>query len=341
MRHYCVSLLLLVVVLLGLCLPAAGRCEQVDGRLMPLLPPDTSQISGFDFAALRQTDLYRRWENALGDKSTENWGDLIGNTGIDPRTELNSIVLAGWAQGADRNADMPFVVFATGRFNRDRIVESVTGSGAEALESRGLNVYRFPEQRPEGSDDQLKIPVYAMTFIDDSTIVAGVVDQVMAVVERNAGVAAGLTEKPELVEHAQNVSALGQYWAVSESTPVPTALNVPDDVPGPQMQILKILSDMQESEIYLDVMNGFDLHLRGECDSPENAAALASAVRGFVSMGKLMLTPETGELGALFERINVLGSGNEIRLEIQLDSSDIDTLFRVFESTRPASAETL
>ncbi len=88
-------------------------------------------------------------------------------------------------------------------------------------------------------------------------------------------------------------------------------------------------------------MNGFDLHLRGECDSPENARELASAVRGFVSMGKLMLTPETGELGALFEHINVLDSGDEIRLDIQLDSSDMDTLFRVFESARPASTETL
>ena len=334
-RPNILSLLLPAVISLGLFLPNAARCEPLDARLLELIPPDTSQLSGFDVASLRQTDLYRRREEALGDKSPEMWADLVGKTGIDPRTELTSIVLAGWAAQADREMDTPFVVFATGGFDRDRVVESVTGAGALAFESRGLNVYRFPENPLADSDEEIKIPIYAMTFIDDSTIVAGAVDQVMAVVERNAGVAPGLTEKPDLVERARNVSALGQYWAVSESTPLPTALTVPDGVPAPQMQLLEILSDMHESEVYLDVMNGFNLRLRGECDSPEDAGELASAVRGFVSMGRLMLTPETSDLGELLERIKVLDSNGEIRLDIQLDLSDMDTLFQVFENARP------
>jgi len=43
----------------------------------------------------------------------------------------------------------------------------------------------------------------------------------------------------------------------------------------------------------------------------------------------------------LFERIKVLGSNGEIRLDIQLDLSDMDTLFRVFENARPDTVEEL
>jgi len=145
MRPSILSLLLPAVISLGLFLSNAARCEPLDGRLLELIPPDTSQLSGFDVAALRQTDLYRRWEEALGDKSADMWGDLVGKTGIDPRTELTSIVLAG----------------------------------SIAIESRGLNVYRFPEHQLADADEQIKFPIYAMTFIDDSTIVAGGVDHII------------------------------------------------------------------------------------------------------------------------------------------------------------------
>lgn len=113
-------------------------------ELVDLAPADSTVVAYADLRALRNSPMIERL-GALAQPARvdQDYANFVRATGFDYRRDLDRVVLAERGHGASRNT----VVFAEGRFDRDRIADYALRSGKLRQES-GRAVYVMPSTTP-------------------------------------------------------------------------------------------------------------------------------------------------------------------------------------------------
>lgn len=342
MRKSVIFVLVFVVAALGWYLlrsgqPANAQTITLERSLLALLPPDATTLVGVDVERLKQTAVYRRFEEEnriTGSIGDSHFNDFMAATGFDPRRDVQELLIAALpvAASADPSASQ-FVAVARGQFNVGAIGRKLRQEKAVVENYRGFEVFSSKRRaEPPRSRNQSPREPGAFTFLDEKTALAGTRGALLAAIDRKAGGGPSLLSNAALLGRAQTIGATSQVWAVSESPGEVVTRALPKDNSVQSSNFARIFAGMKNSTFALDLMNGLDLRAAGVCKTPEDAKTLGDAARGFVAIGRLTVSQKEPELMAVFDGIRVEERNTELDISVRVDPANFEKLL---DKTRP------
>jgi len=110
-------------------------------------PPDCVVVNHFDFAALRQAEVWPRIAKPVVEFLKEGMGleGLFEGIGFDPETDLSSLT---FALGGDMaKGDEQVYVIARGKFDAKKFAECLAEAGIKPVERGGMTVFEDPDAK--------------------------------------------------------------------------------------------------------------------------------------------------------------------------------------------------
>lgn len=309
------------------------------GDLVAMLPASATTLGFIDFAMIRDSAAYEylRSEDALDDG---NFEDIIGETGIDPRTDLHRIAFVsedGFGTWDDRGA---FVVLAT--FDRDRILESI--ASAPTAEYSGRTIYQVGaiERDSDGEDPesedmvQIDAEINAwMAFLGDEVLAFGTDDSVRKIIDVADG-APNARANPALMGLLEDVDADAHFWLVSAQDGMFSGITPGEGNPMGQIGYDRINAMI----VALDLSDGISLRMRGRTSAEDDAKNLGDALNGMVALGKMMLQSNSPEVfNILDSKIQTGSRGRDVTVRADLTIEDLETLRNYAETLIEAEVE--
>jgi hypothetical protein len=316
--------------------PVQAQGMLLDRALLALLPPQAASLMGVDVESLKRTPLYQHFEEESRRSGGRNHFDEFAiRTGFDPRRDVQELLVAGWT-GPGEN-DSEFVALARGQYNVAELSRQLRENKASVEPYRGFDLFG-PQTRPartrRGPGRRTPEDVGRFAFLDDRTVVAGTRGAVIAAIDRKIGGGPSLLDKTELLGRAQAVRGGSQVWAVSDSPGSFVSRALPPRPQAGAASFVKILNSMTTSTISLDLMNGLDLKVAGECQTPQDAKTLADAARGVAALGRLSIPQEKPELLVLFDGIQVEERSTGLTINVRVDAQNFQKLLETTRSKR-------
>jgi hypothetical protein len=298
--------------------PARAAVGPLPGEAL-VLPSECRFVVGLDVKRFVSSPLYKKF-SAGGANAIRPAGftELQQKMGLDPERDVDQLIIAGLppADGQPRGL---FVAF--GRFDKDRIVQSIEGPNkgvSEAVE--GTPVWTFVES-PKGS--------VAGAVLSPRMLVLGSGDAVKATVAAHARRQTPLKTSAELIGRIESVKPGSTFWMVGDQSllsQLPGSLPIPgvgsgggggsQSVSLPALRGLTVTGDL-EPVVALDVV--------GYAADAKAAQNLADLVRGFVAIVSLQAAQKP-ELRELASAITVTADGEKVRLGARLPYDLLDAL---------------
>jgi len=302
-----------------LAILATSTVFAADGTLLSLAPPDTRMVAGIYVDRTRNTP-FGQFVLAQMKEEDPNLKLFIESTGFDPRHDLNEVLIVSKsASSRSKNG----LILARGIFNGPQIIAA--GKAKGAISSLYKNVELLSHT---GSDKG------ALAVMDGSVAIAGDLTSVKAAIDQRKG--------QSLLEtrlSAKVTQVSGQYdaWfaAIGFAAPVGSNAQTPGR-PG-QLGAASLQSIEQTSG---GVKFGSVVQVSGEAvtRSDKDAQSLVDVTRflaGLITMNKDG-SPETANLAALAQSLDVKADGNTVRLSFSMAESDLERLVQP-KLTRRAS----
>jgi hypothetical protein len=298
--------------------PARAAIGPLPGEAL-VLPSECRFVVGLDVKRFVGSPLYKRL-SAGGANAIRPAGftELQQKMGLDPERDVDRLIIAGLppADGQPRG-----LFVALGRFDKDRIVQSIEGPNrgvSEAVE--GTPVWTFVES-PKGS--------VAGAVLSPRVLVLGSRDAVRAAVAAQARRQTPLKTNAELIGRIESVRTGSTFWMVGDQSllsQLPGSLPIPgmgsggggtsQSVSLPALRGLAVTGDL-EPVVALDVV--------GFAADAKAAQNLADLVRGFVAIASLQAAQKP-ELRELASAITVAADGDKVRLGARLSYELIEAL---------------
>lgn len=314
--------------LLFLLLPAGSFSvfASIDSGLLALVPPDAKVVSGIDLERARNSEFGQYLTAKLhnnGDKSSnKDFEEFVGDTGFDPRRDLQQIVLADTGQhvvGSHSNG----VVLARGNFNQERITEKAVAKGFSPQTFQGVPLFVNPSDANGPS---------AFAFLGDGMAVLGDSAAVKKIIANRK---AGAMLDPAMQAQISNVAADNDAWFVSFVSGDEIAAHFPRaagansangsaEMPA-QAQALK---SVQQATGGMRFGTTVDLTFNAVTRSPQDATSLADVVRFFASVIQLQRQkdPRAAIAATAFDNMNLATDGNSLHLGISFQEKNLEQL---------------
>jgi hypothetical protein len=226
---------------------------------------------------------------------------LEARTGLDPARDIDQIVIAGAGPGRKGS---PGLAIAFGRFDLYRLGRAIETDGkGQGTSHEGVTVYSFADDEPRA---------VAVAFLDESSLVFGAKDEVLAAISsrtRNETPLKGNTALMTLVEKVRPGST---FWMVGDQSllaSLPTSVPAPGaSADGAATMTLPALTGLMVTG---DLDPQVSLAITGEAKDALAAKNLADVVRGLVAMASLQ-AQQKPELQQLASAISVATEENRV-----------------------------
>jgi len=235
---------------------------------------------------------------------------FIGSTGFDPRRDLNEVLVIS------KNTSSPpkkGLVLARGIFNGPQVIAAAKAKGASSSLYKNVEVLSGP-----GTDKG------ALAIMDGTIAIAGDLPSVKAAIDqRNAAPVLD----PRLLAKVNQVSGQYDAWFAATGFAAPIG-NV---APGPALPGQVGATALQAIEQTSGgVKFGNVVQVSGEAvtRSDRDAQSLVDVTRflaGLIAMNKDQ-HPETANLAALAQSLDVKADGNTVRLSFSMAEGDLEQL---------------
>ena len=196
--------------------PARAAVGPLAGEAL-ILPADARFVIGLDLKRFTASPFYEKFKAQRGMKP-EALTELEEKTGLNPARDIDQIVIAG--SGVRHGS--PGIAIVLGRFDLYRLGRAIETEGkAQSMSHEGITVYSFAEDsaRP-----------LAVAFLDESTLVFGPKDQVLAAVTSRTRGETPLKTNTELMARIGKVRPGSTFWMVGDQSllaSLPTSLPAP------------------------------------------------------------------------------------------------------------------
>jgi hypothetical protein len=257
---------LIILAIATACAGTAGLGYELRARsaakagalpeLLDLAPADSSFIAYADVAALRQDPLFQRVV-ALAEPATQDrdYVDFVRATGFDYQRDLDRVVIASQPGAAASGT----TVVADGRFDRKKIEEYALRSGKVGNQN-GRTVYVVPSATPGKNISFTFLSANRMALSDGGNFFA------------TPGGFSPTPLDPAMHDRLSRVAGAPLFFAAK--TPARGAIGT-NAAPGAP----SLLQSVRWLDFAAQPDNGdVILSAEGECDSPEDAQKVATAV---------------------------------------------------------------
>ena len=311
--------------------PARAAVGPLPGEAL-VLPADTRFVMGIDVRRVVASPFWARYGSERSMRP-QAWRQLEEMTGLDPARDVDQIVVAGSGTATSRT---PPLVLAVGRFDPDRIAQTLQTSGKATLRDvGGVRVYEFAGPSPSASRTQ----TLAMALLDRRTVVLGPPDGVEATVRHRAAGESPLQQNKGLLGLIERVRPGSSFWMVGDQTllaSLPNTFSGPGTGGSGDMGPSMNLPTLKAVTVTADLDPEVSLAIVGEAIDDPSATKLADVVRGFVALATLQARQKP-ELQRLGSAISVATEANRVLLNARLPYELIDSL-RAMAMTSSAGA---
>lgn len=342
------------------CTPAAEEGVPQAGPatddLLALLPSDAFLVGWMDVDALRESSAGSAFleDESGSDEDYEDLRRFTEATGI----EMEDIHQAGFAGFEDVSEDTDAVVVAAARVDYEPARMTELLAERPTLTHGDRTLYELDESmwnddevetvagdRPEPTPDdpatgeeveaeEEQEPPY-LVMLDAGTLLFGNERGVRASLDTIDADAASLRDNAALIEIIESASEGSQAWIVVTRDAWADQM---EDVPAEGMPVPRsAIEGIERMTLSLGVQDGFMLRVIGLAGTEEDATLLADAVRGGLSMAKMMIQEQQPEIFSILDQgITVGAEGRELRLQVQLTEPQIEALRQFAEEQMPA-----
>jgi hypothetical protein len=298
--------------LLSVCVIAALSCAcgttkstsaQIDRAMEAMVPADTVVLAGVKMEALRKTDV---WRKIIAEQKVTQLDDLAKDTGLDPRRDLNELLIASNGKSA--------VMMARGTFPDTAALEA-------KLEKSGARRTSYKSWTLVGNDQGVVV------FLKPGLVVAGQPDAVRAALDQQK-----LPPARALLDKVATIPAENQVWAIATGgfSPLP----IPDS--GNLSNLNRIFGSMENTTLTLDLRFGVTLAASGICSTDQDAKRLNDALRGLIGIGRLSTPSDRPDLLKFFDGIRVEYKEKTVRLNADVPMDVLEMFLKLTERRRPA-----
>lgn len=274
--------------------PARAAVGPLAGEAL-ILPADASFVIGLDVKRFTASPFYAKFAKQ-GGMRPDALAELEAKTGLNPARDIDQVVIAGSAAAGRPHA--PGVAVAIGRFDLYKLGRAIETDGkGHGTSHEGVTVYSFAEEA--------KHPL-AVAFLDESTLVFGPQEQVLAAVSSRTRGETPLKGNAALMARVEKVRPGSTFWMVGDQSllaSLPTAMPAPG-APGAAADAAPTLSLPALTGVTVtgDLDPQVALAITGEAKDAASAKSLADVVRGLVAMASLQgqQRPELQQLASAF-----------------------------------------
>jgi len=298
--------------------PARAAVGPLSGQAL-ILPADARFVMGLDVKRFAASPFYAKFAAERGMKP-EALAELEEKTGLNPARDIDQIVIAGAGDGRRHGA--PGVAVALGHFDLYRLGRAIETSGkGHGSSYEGVTVYSFGDDDSHGEARPA-----AVAFVDESTLVFGPKDQVLAVVGSRTHGEAPLKTNAALMARIEKVRPGSTFWMVGDQTllaSLPTSMPAPGAAPDsgatlslPALTGLTVTGDLDPQ---------VSLAITGEARDALAAKNLADVVRGLVAMASLQ-AQQKPELAQLASAVSIVTEENRVLVSAQVPYELLEAL---------------
>lgn len=275
----------------GIALPAS---------IERFIPADTVVLAGARIDQIHATPLYQR---LMTDRKIPELDRFVQQTGLDPRRDLQEIVVAS-------NGKQTLLI-ARGRMaDTARLEQMLVQQGAE----------RVPLQKYSllASKDQ------SVVFIDQSIALAAPLEHLKAVLSQAGGA------KPAILQQVSALAGTRHVWAVATGGFAP----VPLPESGNLANLNRVFQSLENVSMTMDLSDGLNLAAAGLCNDEKNARQLHDMLRGLIGFGRLSTPSDRPELLRFFDGVRVDHDHRKVKVDAAVPMDLVDQFLAVTEGER-------
>jgi len=279
-----------------------------------ILPKDSRFVMGFDVKRFTASPFYEKFAKERGMKP-DALEQLEARTGLDPARDIDQIVIAGAGPGRKGS---PGLAVAFGRFDLYRLGRAIETEGkALGTTHEGVTVYSFADREPRA---------LAVAFLDESSLVLGAKDEVLAAISSRTRNETPLKSNTALMALVEKVRPGSTFWMVGDQSllaSLPTSLPAPGaSADGAATMTLPALTGLTVTG---DLDPQVSLAITGEAKDALAAKNLADVVRGLVAMASLQ-AQQKPELQQLASAISVATEENRVLVNARFPYEMLEAL---------------
>jgi hypothetical protein len=301
--------------------PAQAGRRGAEFRSLALVPADSEFVFCVDVFSARKSDLVADLESRFDSvpEAAETYRRFVGETGLDPRQDIDQLVLAG--RGVEKGSDPALLIVATGRFGPTRLVEALAEKGEGRVEEvAGTRVWTWSAD-PSGDAGDPPPGEWRKTALvqaDEETILFGEASVVLRALEVVKKIRPPQPKEAKLREMLASVDRRAPVWAVFHSSAL--ARKVSDELgrSTPEWNPGAALSAVENVRLMAWLGREVDLKVQVGARDAESAGLLADLVRGTLAAGKLAAKDKDPELLRILRETTVLETGTEIEIRARI-----------------------
>jgi len=303
MSRYLIALPLMLA--LASCKQEGGKGVVLPAKMEQYIPGDTVVLIGARIDEIQTSQIFQK---LAAEQQIPELNDFTKRTGLDPRKDLNELVLA--SNGKDA------VMIARGRMENRAQLEAM-------LEKEGAKRTAFEKHTLIGTDDA------AVVFIDNTIAVAG----------RPAMLKSVLTGK---VDDNNKRAILERVAALPQDRPVwAVAIGGFSPMPLPETGNLanlgRIFQSLRTVSMTIDLKDGLSLAANGLCGNEKDAKQLHDMLRGLIGFGRLSTPTDKPELLRFFDGIKVDHADSTVKLNADVPMDMVEFFLSLTGKRKPAA----
>jgi len=300
--------------LLG-CVEAKVESE----KALSLLPKDSAFVIVVNMQKVVTTEFYNKVKE--DESRLKEYNEFIEKTGIDPQKDIDRIAIS---LSEHMKGDDDIVALVFGRFDKDKILSSIKEEAEiDVKEYLGKEIY-VPskhkhheceeeaeheeevekEEKEEEAEDKeeekcSKESDFGLTFLQDNLLVAGDFDNIKKVVDLHKGKGESVEDNQALMDVIKEANQTDTVWGAGL---VPEKIKCKAD----ENPMSKAFATITSVVFSINVEKELDALIKLKADSLENVRNLASAINGFIAMGRMSYA-EKPEVMELLDGITIEG----------------------------------
>ena len=291
----------LSAIVLASCRPKPSATIVPDPALMPLIPADTTILSGIRLTQLKQTPIYARLKQ---EGKLRQLDEFREKTGIDLNKDIWEVVFASNQKTG--------VALVRGQFTEG----GIAGSGMEPrLERKGIRSFPYKGYTLSGDEGS------AVAFLNSSVAIAGPAGSVRSVIDARDGSKGGPPKA--LLDRLSTIPSSNQVWLISTA---PLQGSLPEGMQGPLGGLQKMPIDIREAVLTLDLTTGAKFQADIGSGDAKAAEKLGTAIQAAIGVGRLMTKADQPDMLRFYDGIQVTKHEAQISVAANVPEAVLENL---------------
>jgi hypothetical protein len=299
-----------LVIAAALC-AAPALAGRPSDDLLTLVPPDAAAVGVLNWNELRSSALGAKLLSET-DKITVD-GDaarFMTEARLDPKEDVDAIVVAGSPAVADQTEGSVLVLFA-GRFDTGRLSDAMANRGGAKVSTPAGDYYLVPDHN--GSHHGRP---GAVSFTTSHLVIAGDEASVAAALARRKAGGVSFESRAALGRNASRISYDASAWALVDFQKFPASRKANVAASGEAGQLIGAMKQVSVLALQATVRSdALDLAAAGVVDNAETRQLLEDSLRGVIAMWRLAVQDKNPEAVTMLRRFKIASDGQAVTVQ--------------------------